>query len=77
MKLLSISLIFLMIGKLYAATPMYYWDNQKKLIRARGCGIMAISENQFRFTKYFGEGESKTENLRNFRSVLQSHLVNA
>lgn len=58
------------------ATPLFYWDNQDKLVPAKGCGIVEVGENRFRFSQYFGKKSSVTENLRNYKGVRQSHLIN-
>lgn len=58
------------------ATPIFYWDNQEKLVPAKGCGIVEVETNRFRFSQYFGKKASVTENLRNYKGVRQSHLIN-
>lgn len=59
------------------ATPLFYWDNQDKLVPAKGCGIVEVEQNRFRFSQHFGKKKSVTENLRNYKGVRQSHLVNS
>ncbi len=75
MKKALLLLLALMTNSAFA-TPLFYWDNQDKLVPAKGCGIVEVETNRFRFSQYFGKKVSITENLRNYKGVRQSHLVN-
>ena len=76
MKKLFILLMLVSFSDVFA-TPMFYWDNQDKLVPAKGCGLIQVENNRFRISNYFGKKTQVTENFRNKSGVLQSHLVNA
>ena len=57
--------------------PFYYWDNQNGFVPAQHCEITQAKGHRFRISTYSGPNtDSKTENLRNFSGVRQSHLIN-
>lgn len=74
---LFLFLSLILVSNAMAATPMFYWDNQNKIVPAKNCGLVKTDSNRFRFSNYYGKGTQVTENLRNYNGVLQSHLVNA
>ena len=60
-----------------SAAPVYLWDNQEGLIKGESCEVMARENIPFRISGFWGRGMNKsTENLRNYKGVRQSHLVN-
>jgi murein DD-endopeptidase MepM/ murein hydrolase activator NlpD len=56
--------------------PKFYWHNKEGLKSAAHCKVTHVEESRFRISSYFGDGKSLTENIRNYNSVQQSHLVN-
>jgi len=76
MKILITIMTLFAVGQVMA-TPLFYWDNQDKLVEAKGCGVVKVESNRFRLSNYYGKKTQVTENLRNYRGVLQSHLVNS
>ena len=72
-----IFVLFTLVTTNAMATPMFYWDNQDKLVEATSCKIVKTQSNRFRFSNYFGKNIQVTENLRNYKNILQSHLINS
>jgi len=61
-----------------AEAPIYLWDNEEGFINGLNCEIEASDQNPFMASQFYSsKGEKKdTENLRNSKGVMQSHLVN-
>lgn len=77
MKRLFFTLMTFISVNALADIPVYYWDNQDKLVEANGkCKIHTIGDQSFRFSRYFGNQKLNYENLRNFNGVKQSYLAN-
>lgn len=69
--------LFMGLAAQAGTIPFYYWDNQNGFVPAQHCEISRTKEHRFRISTYFGPNqEAKTENLRNFSGVRQSHLIN-
>lgn len=65
------------VSQAHAGIPIYYWDNQEGFVSAQGCVVEQIQNHRFRISTYSGSNQgSKTENLRNYNGVRQSHLIN-
>jgi hypothetical protein len=76
-KLLLLITATLSVSSAHATIPLYLWDNQEGLIPAQSCEIVSKENIPFRITRYWGRGQDPgTENLRNYKGVRQSHLVN-
>jgi len=74
------SLIFTFSLSAMADLPVYYWDNQDKLVEANDrCKVETLADQPFRISKYYGEIKNKKieyENLRNYRGIKQSYVAN-
>lgn len=63
--------------KAYASFPVFIWDNQEGLMKPVSCQITANETIPFRISRFWGQGQNKgIENLRNYKGVRQSHLIN-
>jgi len=77
-KGLYLSIFTMMMSfKAYATFPVYLWDNQEGLLSPRQCEIIPKETIPFRVSRFWGRGKNTgLENLRNYKGVRQSHLVN-
>lgn len=78
MKRTLLTLIPLLASlNVYSANPsIYLWDNQEGLVSAKSCEVVPSATTPFNISRFTGWKKSKTENLRNFVGVKQSHLIN-
>ena len=56
--------------------PIYYWDNQEKLVSDSQCKIEKVRNHPFRLTSYFGNENKSAENLRAYNGNRLSLLNN-
>lgn len=77
MKKIYLLLCLIVTSNAFASTPMFYWDNQQKIVPAKNCGLIKVEKNRFRFSNYTGKNTQVTENIRNLNGVHQSYLINA
>lgn len=76
-KIITFTALFnLSTAVLAANVPVYLWDNQEGLIKAESCNITPSDTTPFRVSGFTGNKNNGTENLRNYKGVRQSHLVN-
>jgi len=76
-KNILITSLLALFGPSVLASSHLFWDNEEGLVKASAnCEVAAAQETPFRVSRYFGSGDSKTENLRNHAGVKQSNLIN-
>ena len=77
LKLITFTaLLNLSAATLAAGAPLYIWDNQEGLIKADSCSISPSDSTPYRISAFTGYKNKGVENLRNYKGVRQSHLVN-
>lgn len=56
--------------------PLYLWDNQEALVKPGRCEVERVADIPFKVVRQTGWEKTGSENLRNYRSVRQSYLLN-
>lgn len=74
--LYATSLLAVLSTQAFANPSIYLWDNQEGLIPATNCIISPTEKTPFKVSNFTGWKSSKTENLRNYNGIRQSHLIN-